>query len=53
MVKFSWGFLTKLGLYEHSISTMQSSGYFTRIYKDVIGVNLKFLKKKVKRAIAM
>ena len=32
---------------------MRSSGYFTRISVDVMGVNLKFSQEKVKEAIAM
>ena len=31
---------------KQSISTMPSFAYFTPIYEDVVGVNLKFLKKK-------
>ena len=31
---------------KQSISTMPSFAYFTPIYEDVMGVNLKFLKKK-------
>ena len=40
-------------LHLKNTSLLGSSNYFTHIYHDVMGVNLKFLRKKGRGAIAM
>ena len=41
-------FFDEIYLFERNTSQLGSSDCFTRIYKEVISVNLKFLKEKVK-----